>query len=124
MSDPCFYNIYRISGRKKKNHIAAQNRLNLDGKHVGSFSLAIQFSYRSLTTSSLPGADGLDGVCWLPRIQEGDVGLRAHSVHRPVLPICQAHILFAVRQLSGQKLEKDNVTGIIFARNSWEMIVV
>lgn len=32
------------------------------------------------------------------------MGLRADSVHRPVLPIGQAHVLFAVRQLSGQKL--------------------
>lgn len=56
------------------------------------------------------------------------MGLRANSIHRPVLPIGQAHILFAVRQLSGQKLaEKDTVTGIIYAfeyfqaaSNSWE----
>lgn len=56
------------------------------------------------------------------------MGLRADSIHRPVLPIGQAHILFAVRQLSGEKLaERDTVTGIIFASewfqsasNSWE----
>lgn len=46
------------------------------------------------------------------------MGLRAYSIHRPFLPIGQAHILFAVRQLSGQKLtEKATVTGIIFRTN-------
>lgn len=76
---------------------------------------AIQLSNCPLTTSSLSGADRLDGVCRLSRIQEGNVGLRAHSVHRPVLPIGQTHILFAVGQLSGQKLaEKGIVTAIIF----------
>lgn len=66
--------------------------------------LVILFCYRPLTTSSLSRADRLDGVRRLPGIQEGNMGLRAYSIHRPVLPIGQAHILFAVRQLSGQKL--------------------
>lgn len=66
--------------------------------------LVILFCHRPLTTSSLSRADRLDGVRRLPGIQEGNMGLRAYSIHRPVLPIGQAHILFAVRQLSGQKL--------------------
>lgn len=90
-------------------------------------SLVIQLGYRPLTTSSLSGADRLDGVCRLPGVQEGNMGLRAYSIHRPVLPIGQAHILFAVRQLSGQKLAGKrhgnwDCFGFQPAWNSWERL--
>lgn len=57
-------------------------------------------AHRANTASPLSGADGLDGVGGLPRVQKGDVGLRAHRVNWPVLSIGQTHVLLAVRQLS------------------------
>lgn len=114
-----FWNIYSIPGGKKAifAHLKSAGSCCQLKKSEEAISSAIQLSNWPLTTSSLSGADRLDGVCRLSRIQEGDVGLWAHSVHWPVLPIGQTHVLFAVGQLSGQKLaEKDAVNQFDFSQ--------
>lgn len=110
--------IFTAFQKKNKQYLLCKTdwRLLLTDTRKIVSAVVIQFGDRPLTTSSLSRADRLDGVRRLPGIQKGDMGLRAYSIHRPVLPIGQAHILFAVRQLSGQKLaKKDTITGIIFA---------
>lgn len=61
---------------------------------------------RTLTTASLPGANRLDVVWWLPWIQEGDMSLGAHCIHRPFTTIGQAHILTAIWQFGGEELKQ------------------
>ena len=59
----------------------------------------------TLTTASLPRANRLDVVWWLPWIQEGDMSLGAHSIYWPFTTIGQAHILTAIWQFGGEELK-------------------
>lgn len=80
---------------------------NWRSKPIHNAAVSLRGTWGPLTTASLPGADRLDVVWWLPWIQEGDMSLGAHCIHWPLTTIGQAHILTAIWQFGREELKTE-----------------